>query len=143
MSSVVETLEAKLLVPFENLAKRLTNEFPNVQARAYSTSVGSLTEYQGHLICVDCLLTDASHDETDNVALCVDLAYLTTHPKINADVVWGHPSGHSEADFFSDWQSSSDWLEVSDETLESLYADLPRLCETLIEAVRRRKPSNE
>ena len=143
MSSVVEILEAKLLVPFRDLAERLSNEFPNTKAQVYLHSVGSLTEFQGHSIGVDCLLTDASFDETDNVALSVDLAYLTTRPKINADVVWGHPSGHSEAEFFSDWQSSSDWLEVSDEVLGNLLADLPRLSESLVEAVRRRKPSDE
>ena len=142
MSSLVETLEAKLLVPFENLAKRLSNQFPNVRAQVYSYSVGSLTEFQGHSIGVDCLFTDAAFDETDNVALSVDLAYLTTLPRISAGVGWGHPSGHSES-LFGVGGSSTEWDEVSDEVLENLYADLPRLYKYLIEAVRRRKPSDE
>ena len=142
MSSLVKTLETKLLVPFENLAKRLSNQFPNLRAQVYSYSVGSLTEYQGHSIGVDCLLTDAPLDETDNVALCVDLAYLTTRPRISAGVGWGHPSGHSEASF-GVCGSSTEWDEFSDEVLENLYAELPRLSESLVEAVRRRKPSDE
>jgi len=142
MSFVVETLEAKLLVPFENLAKRLSNQFPNVRTQVYSYSVGSLTEYQGHSIGVECLFTDASLNETDNVALSVDLAYLTTQPRISAGVGWGHPSGHSEA-LFGVGGISPEWDEVSDEILEKLYADLPRLYEVFIEAVRRRKPSDE
>ena len=142
MSSLVETLEAKLLVPFENIAKRLSNQFPNVRTQVYSYSVGSLTEYQGHTIGVECLFNDASFDEPDNVALSVDLAYLTTRPRISAGVGWGHPSGHSEATF-GVGGSSTEWDEVSDEMFERLYAELPRLNEAFIEAVRRRKPSDE
>jgi hypothetical protein len=72
--------------------------------------------------------------EADNVALSISLSKLTSTPKLNADVCWGHPSGYLEAEF-----TSSD-LDFNDETLEKLYADLPRLSESLIEAVRRRKP---
>src|SRR5215217_8083072 len=97
MSSLVKTLEEKLLPGFEGLAKRLMAEFPNIGARAYSSSVGSLTEYQGHGFFVDCMLTDAPDDQADNVALEVSLAYLTTKPRINADVSWGHPDAHIEA----------------------------------------------
>jgi hypothetical protein len=134
MSSVVETLEAKLLIPFENLAKRLSNQFPNVSAQVYSHSVGSATEYQGHSIGVSCLLADSP--EPNNVVLEVCLAYLTTRPKIYADVCWGHPSGHIEAEF------PSESVIVIDKVLEDLYAELPRLSESLVEAVRRRKPSD-
>jgi len=135
MSSVVETLEAKLLVPFENLAKRLRNQFPNVSANAYSRPSGS-PEYNGQIICVDCVVGDAL-SESDNVALVIDLMHLNTQPKIIAYVCWGHPSGYVEAEL------SPEWLEVSDDVLKNLYADLSRLSESLVEAVRRRKPRGE
>ena len=139
MNSIVNKLEGKLLVPFEALADRLTNEFQNVQARAYSVPEGSLTEYQGHGLYVDCLFTDAFDDETDNVALTVSLAYLTTTPRINAGVCWGHPKAYIEASFCPECLSSEDWPEVSDEVLDRLYADIPRLSAALIDAVKRRK----
>ena len=142
MTSIVEELEEKLLRKFEALADRLTNEFSNVQVRAYSAPVGSLTEYQGHDFYVDCLFTDASVEETDNVALTVSLAHLTTRPRINAAVVWGHPNAHTEATFFADWHTSNDWPDVSEEILERLCADIPRLSSALVEAVRRRRPSD-
>jgi|GEM_PF-2017495 len=142
MNQIVKKLEDRLLGQFETLALRLSTEFPNVGARAYSVPVGSATEYQGHGIFVDCILTDARDDEVDNVCLNVRLAYLTTRPRINADVVWGHPSGHSEADFLEEWQSSREWPEVTDEILERLYADLPRLEDALVAAVRRRTPND-
>jgi hypothetical protein len=137
MHPVAEKLERTLTAPFKEVAERLSNQFPNVVANVFSGSVGSLTEYQGHHIGIDCLLTDAPADQPDNVALCVDLRHLTTNPKIDAGVVWGHPSGHVEAEF------RPEPLEVSGEVLRGLYAELPRLYEGLVEAVKRRKPSEE
>ncbi|MGH7852712.1 MAG: hypothetical protein ACREP3_04685, partial [Candidatus Binatia bacterium] len=66
--------------------------FPEVKANVHSDSVGSLTEYQGHQIVIDCLLKDTPDDQPDNVALSVNFRHLTTNPKIDADVCWGHPS---------------------------------------------------
>jgi hypothetical protein len=134
--SIVESLEQKLLTPFRGLADHLSSQFPNLVINVYSQSVGSLTEYQGHQIVIDCLFIDAPLDQPDNVALCIDLQHLTTNPRIDADVCWGHPSGHVEAEF------SAEPLDVSDKVLNDLYADLPRLYDSLIEAVKRRKPSD-
>jgi hypothetical protein len=136
MNPIVETLERELLTPFREFAEQLSATYPNVQARVYSHEMGSLTEYQGHGIFIDCLLTDAPGNLPDNVALCVDLAHLNSSLIISADVYWGHPSGRVEAEF------SFDPVEVSDKVLSELYADLPRLYEALTEEVRRGKPSN-
>ena len=124
------------MAPFEGLAEQLSTRFPNVVARAFSGSVGSLTEYQGYHVGVECLLTDAPDNRPDNVALSVDLWHLTTTPKVDAGVCWGHPSGHSEAEF------RPGPLEVSSEILNELYVELPRLYESLVEAVNRGKPSD-
>src|SRR5436190_10728002 len=97
MDALVEKLEKKLIPPFEALVDRVAREFPTVHARAYSHSVGSATEYQGHSMGVDCLLKDASGNDSDNVTLTVSLAFLTTQPRVNADVCWGHPTGVIEA----------------------------------------------
>jgi len=141
---LVKKLEKRLLPEFQKIADRINQTVPNVSARAYSSSIGSLTEFQGHSFFIDCLLSDASYDETDNVALGVELCHLTTIPRISADVCWGHPSGHSVADFPDYWiGSSNDWLIVSDEVLKDLYKYLPRLYEALFTALKRRKPGDE
>ena len=139
MGVLVDTLESRLPCKFEEFANRLTRELPNIGVRAYSCSVGPGSGYNGHSLFVDCIIIDA-HKEPDSVALGVQIAYLTTRPRINADVVWGHPSEYVEATFFEDWQSPEDWPEVSDELLEKRYADIPRLMSALSEAIRRRHP---
>jgi hypothetical protein len=136
MNPIVENLERELLTPFRELAENLSARFPNMKMSVYSQDVGSLTEYQGHQILIDCLLTDAPDDQPDNVALSVSLRHLTTNPKIDADVCWGHPSGHIEAEF------SPEPLEVSDKVLNDLYAALPDLYESLSEAINRGRPSD-
>ena len=134
MSSLVSKLEHELLPKFTDWADRLRAECPDVTANVFSHSVGSLTPYQGHIIGIDCLLTDAPDDRPDNVALGVDVQHLTTVPLIDADVCWGHPSGHVEAEFSFEPQ------EVSGEVLNDLYADLPRLYDALLTAAKRGKP---
>src|SRR5262245_9498714 len=90
-------IESDILALFRRKADELSMKYPNVKARAYSSPVGSATQYQGHGIAIDCLLTNAPIDQSDNVSLSVSLCHLTTQPKINADVCWGHPSGTVEA----------------------------------------------
>jgi hypothetical protein len=136
MNTLVSNLERELLAPFREAAEKLCNEFRNVSANVYSQSVGALTEYQGHQIVIDCLLTDVPDDQPDNVSLSVELQKLSSMPKINADVCWGHPSGYIEAEFSHEDQN------VSDNVLTNLHSQLPHLYEVLVEAVRRRKPSN-
>jgi len=143
MNSLVAKLEEKLLPEFRKIADRANQTIPNVKASAYANSVGSLTQFQGYSFGIDCILTDAS-DETDNVALDVCLGYLTTTPRICADVGWGHPSGKSEASF-KGWRGifPDEGIIVSDEVLEDLYRELPRLYKALLKALKRRKPSGE
>jgi hypothetical protein len=144
MNSLIIKLEEKLLPEFQKIANRINQTIPNVKASAYGSSVGSLTQFQGYSFGIDCILTDASDDETDNFALDICLGYLTTTPRICAGVGWGHPSGKSEASFRG-WSGMfpDEGIAVSNEVLEDLYRELPRLYETLFEALRRRKPSNE
>ncbi len=148
MNSLVIKLEEKLLPEFQKIANRINQTIPNVKASVYGSSAGSLTNYQGYDFFIDCILTAyilyEAEEVADNVALSVGLCHLTTTPRISADVCWGHPSGHCEADFPDYWiGSSNDWLIVSDKVLEDLYKDLPRLYEALFEALRRRIPGDE
>jgi hypothetical protein len=145
MHPLVKKLEERHLPEFEEIAERIRREIPNVSVRVYSAEVGSLTQYQGHGFYIDCLFLGAFEDsEPDNVGLIVGLGYLTTSPRISADVGWGYPSGYNEASF-RDWGGifPNEGIIVSDKVLEDLYKDLPRLYEALFEALRRRKPPDE
>jgi hypothetical protein len=85
---------------------------------------------------VDCLLKDAPSNASDSVALCIDLAYLTSQPLLtNADVCWGHPSGVVEAKLISAP------LDLSDTVLETVKAGIPTLEGALKTAMARRGPS--
>ncbi len=143
MNPLVAKLEGKLLPEFKKIADEINQTIPNVLAKAEFHSVGS-EEHLGHLIAISCLLTKNYFTEMDDVALCVNVSYLASTPKIDAYVCWGHPSGYIEA-AFPDYVKGSlnNSLIVSDEVLEDLYKNLPRLYEALFEALKRRKPDNE
>jgi len=135
MNPLVKKLEERLLPEFEEVAEKIRLEIPNVRVDVYSDTVGSLTQYQGYSFWIDCLFT-ADYGEPDNIALDVSLGYLTTSPRICA--------GAGEASF-RDWSGSfpNEGIMVSDEVLEDLYKDLPRLYEALFQALKRRKPADE
>lgn len=148
MNPLVAKLEKKLLPEFQKIADRINQTIPNAFANTESHEVGSLTDYQGYSFCISCLFKSdilyEADEVADNVALVVTLFNLTTTPKIDAYVCWGHPSGYLEAEFPDNAKNSSNnWLIVSDEVLENLYRELPRLYKGLFNALKRRKPGNE
>ena len=152
MNPLVKKLEARLLPEFEEVAEKIRATSPDVLVRVYPSSSGSLTEFQGYEFWIDCDFIKPL-GEFDNVTLGVAFCHITTIPRIHADVSWGLPSNYTEADFYDIYpeSESSQWygsftengLIVTDEILEDLYKDLPRLYEALFEALKRRKPANE
>ena len=140
MINPVTKIESDILALFRRTADELSMKYPNVKARAYSSPTGSAPQYQGHDIGIDCLLTNAPITQSDNVALSVSLCHLTTQPKINAEVCWGHPSGVVEASFYEGWGKSDDWPLATNETIDKLIQDLPRLIAALEQAVKRGRP---
>lgn len=145
MNPLVKKLGEKLLPEFEKVAEKIRREIPNVTASVYAHEVGAETQHQGYSFGVECgFLENVPDDEPDNVGLDINLGHLTTVPKISADVGWGYPSGETET-AFRDWGGSfpNEGMIVSDEILEDLYKDLPRLYDALFDALRRRKPADE
>jgi hypothetical protein len=63
--------------------------------------------------------------------------------ELHADVVWGHPSGHSEAAFRENWQTSSDWPEATPEVVEELRENFARLVRAFESAIERGAPPEE
>ena len=141
---LVKKLEEKLLPEFQEIVDQINQTIPDVSVTIDSSPTGSLTDFQGYSFHIDCLFTKNISSENDNVCLGVGLCHLTTTPKIDAYVCWGHPSGHSEAEFPIYIEGfSNNSLIVTDKILEDLYKNLPRLYEALFEALKRRKPGDE
>lgn len=131
---MIQTLEERFLGRFRQYAAQLEADFAHVRATARSYSVGSLTPFQGHTICLDCFFPDASPQESDNVAIRIGVKHLTTEPMLcDASVVWGDP-GRTELDLLEEP------VPFSSEAVEALEAAAPKLFEALRIAVARRRP---
>ena len=143
MHPLVEKLEKRLSPEFEEIANKIRQKIPDVAVRVYSAEVGSATKFQGYSFYIDCMFT-ADYGETDNVGLDVGLGHLTSTPRIEAGVGWGYPSGQCETSF-RNWGGlfPDQGIIVTNDVLEELYKDLPRLYEALFEALQRRKPDDE
>jgi hypothetical protein len=133
--SVVEQLENRLMPPLKQAVAVLQREFLSFRIAIWSSSVGSLTQYQGHDVGIDCLLPDAPPEQPDNVCLSIGVRHVTTTPEIcDASVCWGAPSGDIELDVVDEP------LPFSAEMMSRIEAELPRLVDALRIALRRGKP---
>jgi len=140
MNPVVNEIEELFLPELERLASDLRKRHPRLQFNVWHGPVGSLTKYQGHDVGIECILPRADAAVSDNVTLCIGVCELTTTPKFMADVVWGHPSGHSEAAFREDCLTSAEWPVVTQSTLEELRTTFPKLVQAFRLAVQRGAP---
>src|SRR5688572_18436967 len=95
MNAVAE-LERLFMPLLKAAEQRCAARYPAFRFNVGSSPVGSLTSYQGHNVWLECLFPDAADNESDNVALIIDVMHLTTEPLIcDASVTWS--SGHSPA----------------------------------------------
>ena len=101
---------------------------------------GALTENPGYSIGLECIFPGDRETAPNNVALCIELANLATVPKLMADVVWGHPSGHEEFSSPENWNSVDDWQVATPEAVDELVNALPQLIRSFGAAVLRGKP---
>jgi hypothetical protein len=133
---LVEKISAKLLPEFEEAAKRIRQDFPNVKVEVSGNAIGSKTTYKGYSFWLDCLIEDYYDKEDDNVWVEVGLGHLTTVPKIMAE---------SDRKCFRNFDGSfpSEGIELTDEILEELYNFLPRLYEDLVDGIQRRISHNK
>jgi hypothetical protein len=141
---LVEQLERSFMPRLKEVAAELERLCPGVQLRVWSSSVGSATAFQGHDLGVECSFPDRTGENApDNVALSLSLCHLTTTPRVMADVVWGHPSGFSEAALRDSWRSNSEWPEATQEVLDELGGAFPGLVRAFEAAVARGVPLGE
>jgi hypothetical protein len=113
-------------------AATLRGMYPACGIRVLAHDVGARTELQGRLVALEVTLEDG-----EAVALGVTAAYLTTLPRLDADVSWSH--GNVEA---ATWEStqSTEWQPATADNIAALERDLPRLIAALHAAIARGRP---
>jgi hypothetical protein len=139
MHPLVTRIEELFLPELQRLASEMQQLHPALQFNVWHDSAGSLTDYQGYALGVECAFPRVAPNVSD-VAFSVDLCHLTSTPKLMADVAWGHPSGHSEAAFREGWRSSNEWPEATEEVVEELRKQFPNLVRAFQSAVERGAP---
>ncbi len=135
MSPVVAELENRLLPRLAEAARQIEQDFAPVRARSWSAPVGSLTEYQGHTVGLECYFPDAPPDAPGSLGLDISVRHLSTAPELaGAYVAWNSPSGACEIDLIEQP------VPYSAEALTSLEARLGELIAAVRRAVGRGKP---
>src|SRR5580692_2444693 len=86
----------KVVQLFKSEQDELSPQFANV-----SFSIGNHGNEPNGYLSLSALFTEASLDDPDLLELVISINTLNPSTKINADVCWGHPSGHVEACCFS------------------------------------------
>lgn len=105
---------------------------PGIDVRVVSTPVGSRSDFQGH--DVRALVTLGNGE---SIVLSVTAAYLTTVPRLSADVAWGHGNVVTST---WDVDRSEDWPSATPEHVAHLERDLPRLVAAMREAIALGRP---
>ena len=113
-------------------ADAVREQHPACAVRVHSHAVGERTEFQGRTVLLEVTLEDG-----EAIVLAVTAAYLTTLPRIDADVSWSH--GNIEAATW-DSGSSTEWTVATAEHVAHLDRDLPRLLAALREGIVRGRP---
>jgi len=131
MDSIPQQIERKFRTALETEAKRISEEFPTINA-SVSSFIGRSNHR--HVLGLQCLLTEASQDEADLVALCIETENLDVDPQIQLDISWGDPSGYVEAELFKTPK------EFSNTVAERIETALPSFFELLRSIIKKGRP---
>lgn len=140
MNPLVERIEELFIPHLERLASQMRAQFPVLRFNVWHGPTGTLTDCQGYDVGLECLFPQADQDAPNTLALSVEVCHLTSIPRLMADVVWGHPSGKTEAAFKDNWLKSGDWPEATTETIKEVQEAFPELIRAFESAVQRRVP---
>jgi hypothetical protein len=140
MYPLIEQIECLLLPQMRSVASEMRKKHCNLKFNLWHAPEGTLTDWQGYSLGIECIFPRDTENVPKNVALSVDLCHLTSAPKLAADVIWGHPSGEVEASFPEDRGSMRQWSEATPETLTELRKALPKLIQAFETAVQRERP---
>jgi hypothetical protein len=140
MHPLVQQIEESFLPELERHASQMRAQFPALRFHVWRSPTGTLTDYQGYDVGLECVFPQVAQDAPDNLALSIDLCHLTSTPRLMAGVGWGHPSGRSEAKF-RDCSKIADWPEATPEIIEELRRTLPKLIRAFESAIRHGVPT--
>lgn len=135
MHPLVKQIEEMFLPGLNRLASEMRERYPELSFNVWSTAVGTLTEYQGHDVGIECCFQRSSRDVADNVALTINLCHLTSTPRMMLDVICSEPSCHLDAAYPNNWLSNDDWPVATPEILNDLEKRFPDFIGTFYLAV--------
>jgi hypothetical protein len=131
---VVCNMERRFLPALRAAQSEFSADFPDVRTTAWSQSCGEATDSPGQVIGLSCFFPQAPLDQPDEVSLTLSIGGVRgPGPTLDVDVCWSDPGG-LEADLFPKT------VPLSEEALQKVDAELPRLIEVLRTAVRRGRP---
>jgi hypothetical protein len=140
MHPLVEQIEHSFLPQVQRLASEMQGRYSNLRFNVWHAPEGSLTDYEGYSLGIECVFPTAAANAPSNVALSVEICHLDSAPQLMADVIWGHPSGESEAAFPENRRSINGWSEATPELLQELNGVFPKLIQAFETAVQRAAP---
>ncbi len=133
MSEVVADLERRFLPRLTEAAAGIERDFPHVRARPWSAPFGTLTDAQGHIIGLECWLSDAPPGRPDSVGLEIGVWHLTTSPELyEAYVAWSE--GRNELNVLASP------VPYSPEAVAAIERQVGALVAALREAIARGEP---
>lgn len=142
MHPLVELIDRLFLPEVQGLASKMRDKYSSLQFNTWHAPQGSSTDYQGYSLGIECVFPEASENSPNNVALSVAVCHLSSTPELMADVVWGHPSGESEAAFPENRHSINQSAEANPETIQELNRTFPNLIQAFEKAVKRAVPAS-
>ena len=130
---MVAELERRFLPRLAEAGRDIERDFPPARARPWSAPVGSLTEYQGHVIGLDCWLPHTPADHPDSGGLELGVRHLSTAPE------WDQASGAWD-DGRCEIDRLADPVPYSPSAVAALVDRLGELVMALRAAVARGEP---
>lgn len=87
---VAKEIEKCFLPLCQSIVDRLSKIYPQYDFTTWSSSTGSLTEYQGYDVGVECVFPQAKDNQANCVAITIGVKHLKSIPVIcEASVGWG------------------------------------------------------
>lgn len=128
---LVLRMEAELLPLFQAALPSLAQAAPQVLASVFAFSTGTQGAFLEYRFGISCLLDAVPDDQPDELALLVSVSGLDGEASVAAEVRWGQPSGHSEAQ-----------AVLATASMPALHAALPALLAALRKALERGRPAD-
>ena len=128
---LVLRMEAELLPLFQAALPSLAQAAPQVLASVFAFSTGTQGAFLEYRFGISCLLDAVPDDQPDELALLVSVSGLDGEASVAAEVRWGQPSGHCEAQ-----------AVLATASMPALHAALPALLAALRKALERGRPAD-